>query len=464
MLAHAFITPTGRPCRSSQPPLEFSGGYRPTPLRRPAALLCAAVTALVACAATAAETSYPLEVFAPEHKRMTDPQTGAELLFLTGGPTTNQNLYFHEHSWLADESVVLFTSSRAKGGLMGYVTETGELICFNTSQGRLGGATAAARGNALFAVRGRSIVEVKLSILPSEMPATRPSRVTATERVLCSLPDGSPSTSLNPSCDGKYVALGVTGFADPTRGPAICKIHVKSGKLSEVCRLPPTPGYGGHVQWSRTNPNLISFAGGRGPTRDVAGPAQTAIRPEDYANSSQRLWVVDIREGVPRNVYRAEEGELVTHESWWINDQLLFCGGKSPTPAVLSHVKVLNPYSGVVRIAGAGAWWPEASPSDAARLNWWHAAGSADGRWIAADNWHGDIMLFEGKTTRPHLLTAGHRTYGHGEHPHVAWDRKGEKLVFDSCLLGNPNVCVATIPKVWQDAVSANNDGLKSKR
>ena len=464
MLAHAFITPAGRPCRSSQPPLEFSGGYRPTPLRRPAALLCAVVIALVACAATAAETSYPLEVFAPEHKRMTDPRTGAELLFLTGGPTTNQNLYFHEYSWLADESVVLFTSSRAKGGLMGYVTETGELIRFNTPQGRLGGTTAAARGNALFAVRGRSIVEVKLSILPSEMPATRPSRVTATERVLCSLPDGSPSTSLNPSCDGKYVALGVTGFADPTRGPAICKIHVKSGKLSEVCRLPPTPGYGGHVQWSRTNPNLISFAGGRGPTRDVAGPAQTAIRPEDYANSSQRLWVVDIREGVPRNVYRAEEGELVTHESWWINDQLLFCGGKSPTPAVLSHVKVLNPYSGVVRIAGAGAWWPEASPSEAARLNWWHAAGSADGRWIAADNWHGDIMLFEGKTTRPHLLTAGHRTYGHGEHPHVAWDRKGEKVVFDSCLLGNPNVCVATIPKVWQDAVSANNDGLKSKR
>ena len=176
------------------------------------------------------------------------------------------------------------------------------------------------------------------------------------------------------------------------------------------------------------------------------------------------MWVVDIREGVPRNVYRAEEGELVTHESWWVKDQILFCGGKSPTPAVLSHVKVLDIYSGEVRIAGAGAWWPEASPSEAARLNWWHAAGSADGRWIAADNWHGDIMLFEGKTTRPHLLTTGHRTYGQGEHPHVGWDRKGEKVVFCSRLLGNPNVCVATIPKAWQDAVSANNDGLRTKR
>jgi hypothetical protein len=395
---------------------------------------------------------------------MTDPRTGAELLFLTTAPESDMNLYFHDYSWLADESIILFTSSRARGGLMGFLTATGELIRFNTSQGSLGSATAAARGNAVLAVRGRSIVEIKLAILPSSAPAAHPSRVTATERVLCMLSDGAPSTSLNPSCDGKYAALGVTGFADQTRGPAICKIDLRSGKLSEVCRLPQPPGYGGHVQWSRTNPKLISFAGGRGPTRDVAGPPQPSIGPEDYAQSEQRLWVVDIRKGVPRNVYQAEEGELVTHESWWVNDQMLFCGGKSPTPAVLSHVKALNIYSGEVRIAGAGAWWPQASPSDAARLNWWHAAGSADGRWIAADNWHGDIMLFEGKTTRPHLLTAGHRTYGQGEHPHVGWDRQGQKVVFGSHLLGNLNVCVATIPKAWQDAVSANRDGLGKRR
>ena len=464
MLTHAVFSPTGRPRWFSPRSRESSAGDRVPALRRLVVNLGAGAIAFVACAATAADTAYPIEVLPPEHQRITDPQTGAELLFLTSGPATNLNLYFHEYSWLADESVILFTSTRAQGGLMGYLTETGELIRFTTPLGKLGGATAAARGNALFAVRGRDVVEIKLAIQPSSLPAARPSRVTATERVLCSLPDGAPSTSLNPSCDGKYVALGVSGFADPTRGPAICKINVKSGKLSDVCRLPQSRGYGGHVQWSRTNPNLISFAGGRGPTRDIAGSARTSTGPEDYAGSEERLWVVDIREGVPRNVYRAEEGELVTHESWWVNDQILFCGGKTPTPAVLSHVKVLDIYSGIVRIAGAGAWWPGALPSEAARLNWWHAAGSANGRWVAADNWHGDIMLFEGKTTRPHLLTAGHRTYGHGEHPHVGWNRKGEKVVFGSHLLGGLNVCVATIPKAWRDAVSANNDGLRTQR
>src|SRR2546421_5268846 len=115
----------------------------------PSALgLIAAIPGFFVCAPATAQTIYPLEVFPPEHRRMTDPKTGAELLFLTTAPEKDSNLYFHERSWLADESVILFNSSRAKGGLMGYLTATGELLRFNTPQGPLGGATAAAKGNA----------------------------------------------------------------------------------------------------------------------------------------------------------------------------------------------------------------------------------------------------------------------------------------------------------------------------
>jgi len=46
----------------------------------------------------------------------------------------------------------------------------------------------------------------------------------------------------------------------------------------------------------------------------------------------------------------------------------------------------------------------------------------------------------------------------------VGWDRKGEKVVFASHMLGNLDVCVATIPKTWQNAVSANEDGLLPAR
>ena len=89
------------------------------------------------------------------------------------------------------------------------------------------------------------------------------------------------------------------------------------------------------------------------------------------------------------------------------------------------------------------------------KRNWWHASGSPDGRWAAGYNWHGDIMIFEGLTTRPHLLTVGHRIYGTGPHPEVGWDRKGDQVVFGgSVKLGEgTHVCVATIPPAWQDAV-----------
>lgn len=426
--------------------------------------LCAGALAVLACAAALAESTYPLEVFPPEQRRMTDPRTGVELLFLTTDPGNDSNLYFHDRSWLEDESVILFTSSRAKGGLMGWVRATGELIRFHTPKGGLGGATAAAMGRSVLAWRGRSLVRVSLAIQYSDAPATRPSRVTAVERVLCTLPGDGGTTAISASCDGKYAAFGLSGFADTNRGPSIYRVNLKTGALTEVCRLPQPPGYASHVQWSRTNPNLLSFAGAHGPTGDVAGPVHQSSGPEDYAGRWQRLWVVDIRDGIPRNVYFAEEGELVTHESWWRNDQMLFCGGKSPTASVLSHVKALDIHTGEVRVVGAGTWWPEGTPAETARLNWWHAAGTPDGRWVAADNWHGDIMLFEGKTTRPHLLTAGHRTYGKGEHPHVGWDRKGEKVVFASHLLGNLDVCVATIPHAWQETISANKDGLGTKR
>ena len=242
-----------------------------------------------------------------------------------------------------------------------------------------------------------------------------------------------------------------SGFADRSSEPVICKVSLRSGKLSEICRLPQPPGYGGHVQWSRTNPHLISFAGGRGPTKDIAGPTPASTASEDYAGRGQRLWVVDIREGVPRNVYLAEEGELVTHESWWVNDQILFCGSIHPYPTEDSHVKVLNIATGEVRIIGAGAWWPEAKPIELSKYNWWHSDGSDDGRWVVADNWHGDIMLWEAKTTRPRPLTAGHRTYGDGDHPHVGFDRASKAVVFTSHMLGNPDVCIAEIPQPWQD-------------
>jgi hypothetical protein len=226
------------------------------------------------------------------------------------------------------------------------------------------------------------------------------------------------------------LAVGV--ILDNARGIYI--IDLTSGEYRELCRIPEPPGYGGHVQWSHNNPNVLSFAG-----------------------RTNRLMVVDIRDGIPKSVYQEWEGEHIIHEHWWVadahgDDQMVFCGGIHPEPVEDAHVKVINVKTGAVRVIGTGAWWPGGKDEEVAKQNFWHCSGSEDGRWVAADNWHGDITIFEGKTSRPRILTVGHRNYGHGDHPHVGWDRKGKQVVLTSHMLGTQDVCIVTIPDAWQQA------------
>ena len=364
---------------------------------------------------------YELDVLPPEQKAMTDPATGAALTFLTTDPAADTNLYFHERSWLADGSLILFYSGRQGGGAMGYITASGELVLIKTPSGGVGRITAAGAGPRLFGLRDREVLELTLRIQASSNAAQQPSRVTVAERMICTLPEGTRSTGLSENSDGTKLAVGADGV--------ILGVDVRSGEIDSLCRIDDPAGYGGHIQWSHTDPHLLSYAG-----------------------HTHRLMVVDTRTHTARAVYKEWPGELVTHEHWWVDDQLVFCGGLRPRPTENPHVKVVNVHTGVVRIIGPGSWWPEATPAEVAKRTYWHCAGSDDGRWVAADNWHGDITLFEGRTTRPQLLTVGHRTYGHGQHPHVGWDRKGAQVIFTSHLLGDPNVCVATIPPAWQQA------------
>lgn len=426
-------------------------------------ILLAALLASFSAGAQHEVRTYPLDVFPAEHRRMTDEITGTELIFLTTSNSRDLNLYFHDQSWLADGSLILFASDRDRGGIMGYLTVTGELVRIATPEGSVSGPTAARNRNSVFALQKNVVLELALDIEISENPAITPSTVLATERRVATLPQSASRTALNDSATGEWLSVGLSGFEDGS-GPVILIVHVETGEIREICRLPEPPGYGGHVQWSLTNPHLLSFASHSENNNDVSGPIRPNDGPTDYVNRLQRLWVVDIRNGIPHNVYHALEGEVVTHESWWVRDQMLFSGGTRTDPPIEQHVKVLDIYTGQVRIAGPGAWWPQGSPSDLARWSWWHSSGSKDGRWIAADNFHGDVMLFEGDTARPHLLTQGHRVYGQGPHLHVGWDRKGKQVIFASDKLGPTNVCVATIPDTLQRLVNNNTSGLDSQQ
>ena len=387
------------------------------------------VLSIAVISARAVETtSFPLDVFPSEAKQETDEGTGAQLTYLTTDSASDTNLYFHERSWSSDSSFIIFNSLRKDGGTMGYVVATGELFRISTPVGNVGAATAALKKNSVFAMQGDKVLEIAIAIAPATDPKQERSKVTATVRIICTLPPSKGSTSLNENCDGTKLSLGCSGVQGSDL-PEILVIDEQSGETKVAYRVPKPPEYQSHVQWSHTSPNLLSFAG-----------------------SFPRINVLDVNTGAVTAPYNQLPDELVTHEHWWVNDQIVFCGGVHPKPAEDAHVKVVDVKTGVTRILAPGSWWPTGTDEEIAKLNYWHCAGSDNGRWVVADNWHGDITVIEGKNARPIVLTTGHRTYGKGEHPHVGWDRKGEQVIFTSHKLGNPNVCVATIPKAMQDA------------
>ena len=367
------------------------------------------------------DTAYDLKVFPPEHKHMKDPLTGVDLLFVTTHPDKDVNFYFHERSWLSDGSMLFFTSKRPDGGLMAYLFQTGELVQVKSPAGGIGGATAGRQGAVLYGVRGRDVLKLTFSVEPSQDPLKEPSRVTAAEHVICTAPEELAGVGqLSENSDGTLLSSLGSG--------SILVVDVAAGSIRKVWQ----GDFAGHLQFSRTLPTMLSFAG-----------------------KENRLMVMDIRDGQPRVLHEQVPGELVTHECWWVNDTLTFCGGYRDGE---SAVKVIDYHTGKISIVGTGAWVPwkyedppvEPDPMDLLnRWNWWHACGDENGLWIAADNWYGDIVLFDAKTTQMHRLAIGQRVYSSGEHPHVGWDWKSRQVVFASAMLGNPDVCVATLPETW---------------
>ena len=348
---------------------------------------------------------------------MKDPPTGVDLLFVTTGPTRDLVLYLHQRSWLADESMLLFQSLRPEYELRGYLVATGELVHLTTPRGGIYGGTCARFRNSIFAYRGREVLELALTVEPSTDPAKAPSRVTATERVIAALPE-NPIHFVTENADSTLLGCEYR-TAQGQNGMLV--VEIAAGEIRDLGTL----NFGGHMQFSRNDPILFSFAG----------------RPN-------RLMVRDLNEDAPRCIHEQVQSKHVTHETWWVDDLIIFTGGYRDKE---EHVKVIDPATGIIRIIGAGAWLPWRDDGDDIlnRWNWWHTSGDWQGRWVAADNWYGDIVLFAGGTTQMHRLTLGHRTHGGGEDPHVGWDRSGKRVIFTSQMLGGVHPCVATIPDAW---------------
>jgi oligogalacturonide lyase len=380
------------------------------------------------CTLSVFARNWECQVLPSERKEEIDPKSGAKIIFITTNEAQDNNLYFHDRCWLLNNNLMLFYSDRTgKSEIFGYIAQTGELVRFNNEEDAPAhSAVASRKGDRFYIVREGAVFQWTV-----DLKMTPRTQVKISEEKICDYPSGSSQLSgLNENSDQTLVSFGYK----LDNKPYIAVAEIETGETQVVAQaeLPIQ-----HIQFSWTRPNLLSFAGSYGG--DTA-----PLDPKEPPHC--RIWLANVNTRTTLPVFYQKPGELVTHECWWVHDQITFIGGHKVEEA---HVKVLDIKTGEIRIIGAGAWWEGATVEDISQVNWWHAAGSPNGRWVAADNWHGIIALFNAKTTEMRILTTGHRTYGRGAHPHVSWDLTGESVEFTSNKWGNPDVCIGIIPEEW---------------
>ncbi|MBN1350307.1 hypothetical protein JXJ21_12910 [candidate division KSB1 bacterium] len=391
-------------------------------------LLCTIISiALLTASSAYSQTQWHPAILPPEHKTVIDETSGEKIIYVTTSKASDTNLYFHDRCWLSDEKMMLFYSDRTgRTELFGYLIDSGELVALNRPQDHAAmRAVASKMENNIYVVRENIIYKWHI-----ERNAASP---TVTENRLCAFPEGLKQVSgLNESCDGKWISYGYKLNENVWR---ICVADARNGETRIITEL----GFPvGHIQFSRTAPNLLSFC------REYPGGDRAPAIPDTLPHA--RIWFLNIDTGAYTPAFYQQPDELVTHECFWVNNLMTFCGGHRREEA---HVKTIDLLTGEIRIIGTGAWWEGGAPEIMSKYNWWHASGSPDGNWVAADNWHGIIALFNARTTEMKILTRNHRTYGSGAHPHVGWDLSGKRVEFTSNKFGNPDVCVAIIPNNW---------------
>ncbi|HPN33025.1 MAG TPA: hypothetical protein PK843_00805 [bacterium] len=362
-----------------------------------------------------------------EHRTITDPKTGHPIRFLTTNAAVDRAFYFTHNAFLPDGSMIVVSSNRfGRSEYLGYLTATGELARFLPANAVPAGlAVVSKHANILYVVRDREVCEWRILI---DSEATHSVKIR--ERIIGAVPPGwSLKEALTESADGSLLSLSAK-LAEGKSG--IAAMDIQTGAVRTVLETDLSTS---HVQFSHNRPDLLMFAGTAGADHE-----------------SQRMWLVDFSGRGAWKLHEQKPGELVTHECWWVGDLVTFCGGFAHEGfKVESHLKIVDINTQQVRILGAGCYWPQGTDSEVAELNWWHASGDPYGRWVAADNWHGGVAIFNARTTEKHLLTTGHRTYGRGTHPEVGWDTKGRYVIFGSEYFGNPDVCIAEIPKEWNN-------------
>ena len=259
--------------------------------------------------------------FPSERKVVTDPVTGAELIFLTSTPAGDSKIYQTHNQWTSDGRWVVFRSRRMRGEAMA-VNEKSGVIVQATEGGYQGTLCVARKSMRLVYLRrtqqadeseAREVMEVNLAKLfkDSELNSLRPA--SEYQRVCGVIPAAmGAGGELALDADEEWVWFRVGKEESQKRLPAGTKIEENYGprnmgagpgglagmniRTGEIKYVASVPFQVGHVQCNPWVPGQIIFCW------------------ETGGKSPQRTWIVNSDGTGLRPLYPESDYEWVTHE------------------------------------------------------------------------------------------------------------------------------------------------------
>lgn len=420
--------------------------------------------------------------FTSERKVIKDPVTGTDLVFLTSTAKGDSKIYQTHNQWTSDGKWLIFRSNRVPDEAMAVNEESGELVQV-TEGGYIGMLNIARKSMKLYFMRkpiekgsengSMEIVEVDLAKVFADSQAGQMEDRSAYERV-CGITPPELQAGGDMALDGgseewvffrigkeearKHLPEGMPiessfGPRNMGAGPSgIAKMNIKTGEVAHVISVPFQIG---HIQ---TNPWLSG---------------EIVFCWETGGKSPQRTWIVMADGTGLRPLYPESEYEWVTHEAFMTKDEVGFAimGHRPIIKAGDNKVAKGTNFKGV-NPGQEAEWGPSGTrekPTGFAVINlrtremriegqthqgsgFWHVAGSADGRWLAGDDFARNIYLIDRNTHQMVLLSSGHKTTA-ADHPHPTFSPDGTRIQIQSAMLAEDdrsmNICVIAVPDSW---------------
>ena len=417
--------------------------------------------------------------FPSERKVVTDPVTGAKLIFLTSTAAGDSKIYQTHNQWTSDGEWVVFRSHRVEDEAMAANEKTGEIVQI-TEGGYRGGLNVAWKSMRLFFMRrveqedgGRAgeIVQVDLAKLFKDSKQGNLKSASEYQKVCGVLPAGLGARGdMALDADEEWIWFRVGqeearkhlpegtkmeedfGPRNMGAGPGgIAGMNVKTGEIKHVVSVPFQVG---HIQCNPWVTGQIVFCW------------------ETGGKSPQRTWIVNADGTGLRPLYPESPHEWVTHEVVITPTEVAI--------AIMAHRAIPGVASQVPEPTGVdGAnpgqepeWGPSGTrekPTGLGIVNintremiiaaqtregsgLWHVNGSPDGRFAVGDDFARNIYLIDRRTREMILLSAGHKTTA-ADHPHPSFSPDGTKILIQSAMLSEDgrsmNLGVIPVPESW---------------